>query len=126
MSGHPDPPTRDALPGLWPQAFGVVGGMAAWGVAVLTAYGVVPVACALAMPVLVHLVRWIALAVAVASTVTAVMVYRRAQRIDDRGGTETRVRNARFLGFGGALVSAAGALLLVVEDLATWVIDPCL
>jgi hypothetical protein len=31
-----------------------------------------------------------------------------------------------FLGFGGMLLSGSGTFLLIVEDLATWVIDPCL
>lgn len=118
--------TRRALPGRLPQVFGVVGGMGAWGVAVLAAYPMVQIACALSQPVLVHLVRWVATAVALAATFTAWWVYRHAQRVDEGEVGPVRARNTRMIGFGGTLVSASGVLLLVVEDLAAWVIDPCL
>lgn len=118
--------TRRTLPGRFPQVFGVVGGMGAWGVAVLAAYPTVQIACALSQPVLVHLVRWVATAVALAATLTAWRVYRHAQRADDGEVGPVRARNTRMIGFGGTLVSASGVLLLVLEDLATWVIDPCL
>ncbi|HSK97494.1 MAG TPA: hypothetical protein VK891_12820 [Euzebyales bacterium] len=114
------------VPGAASQAFAVAGGLAAWGVAVLVAYPVVQVACALGRPVLVHLVRWVAMAVAVAATVVGVWIYRSADAADgdDVGGT--RIQRVRFIGLTGTLLSASGLLLLFVEDLATWVIDPCL
>lgn len=121
-----DPAVRGELPGRIAQVFGVVGGMGVWGVAVLTAYPTVQIACAAGQPLLVHLVRWVATAVALAATLTAWRVYRRAERVDDREVGPVRARNARLVGFGGTLVSASGVLLLVIEDLATWVIDPCL
>lgn len=121
-----DPTVRRELPGRIPQVFGVTGGMGVWGVAVLTAYPTVQIACAVGQPLLVHLVRWIATAVALAATLTAWRVYRRADQVDDREVGPVRARNARLVGFGGTLVSASGVLLLVIEDLATWVIDPCL
>ena len=113
------------------QAFGVVGGMAAWGVALLTAYPMVQVACAVGQPLLVHLVRWVAMLVALAATLTARHVHLRARATadaltDDDPVLVERAHRVRFVGFGGMLVSATGVLLLVVEDLATWVIDPCL
>lgn len=117
---------RRALPGRRPQVFGVVGGMGAWGIAVLAAYPMVQIACAVSQPLLVHLVRWVATAVAVAATLTAWGVYRHAREADEDDAGPVRVRNTRMVGFGGALVSASGVLLLVVEDLAAWVIDPCL
>lgn len=114
------------LPGPLPQAFAVVGGMAAWGVAVLIAYPMVQIACAVGSSLLVHMVRWIATVVAVAATAAGIWIYRRAQAVDaERIGPE-RVQRVRFMGAAGALLSASGALLLIVEDIATWVIDPCL
>lgn len=121
-----DDPAVHELPGRIPQVFGVVGGMGVWGIAVLTAYPTVQIACVTGQPLLVHLVRWVATAVALAATLTAWRVYRRADRVDDREVGPVRARNARLVGFGGTLVSASGVLLLVIEDLATWVIDPCL
>lgn len=118
-----------ALPGRFPQVFAVVGGQAAWGIAVLTAYPMVQVACAAGQPLLVHLVRWIAAAVALAATVTGYRVYRvyRQAAPEDEGSiARERIQRVRFVGFGGMLLSATGLLLLLVEDLATWVIDPCL
>jgi hypothetical protein len=117
------------LPGPAPQAFAVVGGMAAWGVALLTAYPVVQIACSVGQPLLVHLVRWTATLIALTATLTGRHVYRRARAAEpgpDDPVVRERIQRTRFLGFGGMLVSATGVLLLVVEDLATWVIDPCL
>lgn len=118
-----------SLPGPFPQVFAVVGGQAAWGIAVLSAYPVVQIACAAGQPLLVHLVRWIAAAVALGATATGYRVYRRAQQVtgEDEGwvGRE-RIQRVRFVGFGGTLLSGTGLFLLLVEDLATWVIDPCL
>jgi hypothetical protein len=119
---------RAGLPGAAAQVFAVVGGQAAWAVAVLTAYPMVQIACGLAQPLVVHAVRWVALAIALAATLTGYRVYRAARgaeaHTDDAG--RWRVQRVRFTGLGGLLLSAAGAFLLVVEDLATWVIDPCL
>lgn len=125
-AGAGDPATahRD-LPGRLPQVFGVVGGMGAWGIALLTAYPTVQIACVVGQPLLVHLVRWVALVVAVAAMLTAWQVSRRAQRADEDRVGPVRVRNARLVGLGGALVSASGVLLLAMEDAAAWVIDPC-
>ena len=120
---------RDGLPGAIAQVYAVVGGQAAWGVAVLTAYPMVQIACGAGQPLLVHLVRWVALAVALGATLTGYSVYRRARGAEERGDhpvAPKRIQRMRFTGFGGMLLSAAGALLLFVEDLATWVIDPCL
>lgn len=121
-----DPAVREELPGRLPQVFGVVGGMGVWGVAVLTAYPMVQIACAAGQPLLVHLVRWVAAAVALVATITAWRVYRRADRVDDDHVGPARARNTRLVGLGGTLISASGVLLLVIEDIATWVIDPCL
>lgn len=126
-AASPDGSTdRRPLPGAAAQTFAVVGGLAAWGVALLVAYPMVQIACAAGRPELVHLVRWTAIAVAVAATAVGRSVHRRAgiAERDDRAGD--RARRARFVGFVGAVLSASGVLLLVVEDLATWVIDPCL
>lgn len=123
MSETTDTPVRP--PGRLAQAFGVVGGMGAWGVALLVAYPTVRIACLLEQPLLVHVVRWVATVVAVAATFAAWHVYRRAGHLDAEQVGEKRVTTLRFVGFGGMLVSAAGVLLLVVEDMATWVIDPC-
>jgi hypothetical protein len=95
--------------------FAVLGGMGIWAVALLASYPLVRVACAAELPLLVHLVRWLAMVVAAAATYAGVWTWR-----DARG------ERAAFVGLGGALISATGLLLLVVEDIATWVIDPCL
>lgn len=108
------------------QSFAVVGGLAAWGVALLVAYPMVQIACAADRPVLVHLVRWAALAVAVAATAVGWSVHRGANRISTDHYDRRRVQRVGFVGLTGMLLSASGALLLIVEDLATWVIDPCL
>lgn len=114
------------LPGRLSQTFGVVGGMGVWGMALLVAYPTVQVACVVGQPVLVHLVRWTAMVVALAATLTAWRVYRRAERADDEAAGVTRVRSVRLIGLAGTLISASGLLLLLIEDMATWVIDPCL
>lgn len=135
-------------PGTLAQAFAVGGGMAAWGVALLVAYPTVQLACAAGLPVLVHLVRWIALAVAIAATLTGWRVAAAARDLagssaaagaargadaegahpdaEAESAPAARIERLRFMGLGGALLSASGAFLLVVEDLAAWVIHPCL
>lgn len=119
---------RDGLPGAFAQAFAVVGGLAAWGIAVLVAYPMVQIACGLEQRIIVHLVRWTALAIALAATASGFVVSRRASAVEAQGDhpSPKRVERVRFAGFGGMLLSGGGALLLFVEDLATWVIDPCL
>ena len=125
----PSPRQDTGLPGAVAQVFAVVGGQAAWAIAVLTAYPMVQIACGAEQRLLVHLVRWVALAIALAATLTGYRVYRSARAAEDRGDHPRglkRLQRMRFTGLGGMLLSAAGALLLFVEDLATWVIDPCL
>lgn len=114
------------LPGWRALWFGVVGGQAAWAVAVLVAYPTVAAVCrAGASAVWVHLVRWSALVVALAAVAVALRNWRAGRDAggDAPGDAASRVR---FMGLGGAIASSAGAFLLVVEDIATWVIDPCL
>lgn len=114
------------LPGWGALWFGVVGGQAAWAVAVLVAYPTVAVVCNTGASTLwIHLVRWSALAVALAATAVASRCWRSGRSAGDDvpAGLASRVR---FMGLGGIVLSAAGAFLLVVEDIATWVIDPCL
>lgn len=122
-----DPQARpERLPGWLPLWFGVAGGQAAWGIAVLVAYPTVAAVCnAGASTVWIHLVRWTALAVALGATGVAYRCWRVGQAAGDDvpAGLASRVR---FMGLGGALLSGAGAFLLFVEDIATWVIDPCL
>lgn len=114
------------LPGWLPLWFGVAGGQAAWAVAVLVAYPTVAVVCnAGASALWVHLVRWSALVVALAATSVAYRSWRLGQRAGDDVPAALAAR-VRFMGLGGVVLSAAGAFLLVVEDIATWVIDPCL
>lgn len=114
------------LPGWLSLWFGVAGGQAAWGVAVLVAYPSVAMACnAGASTIWIHLVRWSALVVALAATAVA----HRCWRIGQEAGDDVPAKHAarvRFMGLGGVLLSGTGAFLLFVEDMATWVIDPCL
>lgn len=118
--------SHEELPGLAPQLFALMGGISVWMVAVLTAYPMVRIACVVGQPLLVHLVRWIAALVALAATLTAIWVYRRGKQADEGRVGAAAARNVRLVGFAGALIGATGVLLLLVEDLATWVIDPCL
>jgi hypothetical protein len=114
------------LPGWLPLWFGVAGGQAAWAVAVLVAYPTVAAVCnADASRVWVHLVRWTALGVALAATAIAYRSWRAAQAAGD-DVPPGLVNRVRFMGLGGVLLSGAGAFLLFVEDIATWVIHPCL
>lgn len=114
------------LPGWLPLWFGVAGGQAAWAVAVLVAYPIVAVVCnAEASSVWIHLVRWSALAVALAAAAVA----HRSWRVGRDAGEDVPVALAtrvRFMGLGGVLLSVSAAFLLLVEDIAAWVIDPCL
>ena len=114
------------LPGWAALWFGVAGGQAAWAAAVLIAYPTVAVVCDLgADRVWIHLVRWVAGAIAAAAVVVAHRNARRGQAAGDDVPPGEAAR-ARFMGVGGLLLSAVAVFLLFVEDLATWVIDPCL
>lgn len=114
------------LPGWGPLWFGVFGGLAAWGLAVLVAYPTVAMVCGAGASTLwFHLVRWSALVVALAATTVAYRSWRTAQQAVDDVPVALAAR-VRFMGLGGALLSGAGVFLLIVEDIATWVIDPCL
>lgn len=113
------------LPGWTRLWFGVVGGQAAWGLAVLIAYPTVAAVCqAHGSALLVHAVRWVAGAIAITATLVSHGNWRRAERAGD--APRRAAHRASFMGFVGMLLSGAGVLLLFVEDLATWVIDPCL
>jgi hypothetical protein len=112
----------------WALVFAVVGGQAAWAVALLVAYPTVQVACRLNLPLLVHLVRWTALAVAVPATLVGYRSWRRlgeAERAVADSPPHATQRTS-FVAFGGMLLSGMAVLLLFIEDLATWVIHPCL
>ena len=114
------------LPGWAPLWFGVVGGQAAWGIALLVAYPTVAIVCdAGASAIWIHLVRWSALAVALAATAVAHRSWRVARDAGDDVPAAQGAR-VRFMGLAGVVLSSAGAFLLFVEDIATWVIDPCL
>lgn len=124
MTGERVGPER--LPG-WPSLwFGVIGGQAAWAAAVLIAYPTVAVVCdADASTIWIHLVRWSALAVALAAVAVAHRNWRTAGEIS-ADVAPTVASRVRFMGLGGVILSSAGAFLLIVEDIATWAIDPCL
>lgn len=112
------------LPGWASLWFGSLGGLAAWGVAVLAAYPTVAAVCdAGASKMWIHAVRWTAMVVALAATAVAYRSWRRAQTVGD--APARAASRARFMGLGGVMLSLAGLFLLLVEDLATWVIDPC-
>lgn len=116
----PRPPGWAAL---W---FGALGGQVAWGLAVLIAYPTVAMVCnAGASSAWIHLVRWSALLVALAAATVAYRSWRSGQEVGDDTPAAVAAR-VRFMGLGGVLLSGAAAFLLVVEDIATWVIDPCL
>lgn len=113
------------LPGWARLWFGVAGGQAAWGLAVLVAYPTVAAVCqAHGSALLVHAVRWVAGAIAITATLVSHGNWRTAEKARD--APRQAAQRASFMGFVGMLLSGAGVLLLFVEDLATWVIDPCL
>lgn len=123
MSPAPEQRQARPLPGAAARAFAVSGGLAAWAIAFLAAYPLVRVSCAVGSSLPVHLVRWAAMVVAVAATLTGWRLYRAAGTHPPEGhGTE----KARFFGRAGMVLSVGGLALLAVEDLASWVIDPCL
>lgn len=117
---------EDALPGWVTLWFGVLGGLAAWGAAVLVAYPTVAAVCSAgASTVWIHMVRWVAMVIAITATAVAARSWRDG-RATGSGASPTVVSRVRFMGLGGALLSGAAVFLLVVEDIATWVVDPCL
>jgi hypothetical protein len=130
--GGPPPVDLDVeheLPGYLWLWFAVIGGQAAWAIALLTAYPMVQVACETGLPILVHLVRWSAAIVSGAATAAGFLAWRRIEGLraaHEPLATARHVQRARLMAFAGMLLSAAALLFLVLEDIATWVIDPCL
>lgn len=119
--GEPD------LPGWATLWFGVVGGQAAWAVAVLAAYPTVAMVCdAGASTVWIHAVRWVAMVVAAVASAVAVRSWRRGRAATGSDTSDRVAARVRFMGLGGALLSGSAVFLLFVEDIATWVIHPCL
>lgn len=142
---RPAEEARARLPGGRSLAFAVAGGQAVWALALLVAYPTVQVACAADLPILVHLVRWIAMVVALGATVTGGRAWRAAHAAGamapgEHGdpaspdepprafatGWRRHAQRVAFLGFAGMLLSGIAVFLLFVEDLGTWVIDPCI
>lgn len=123
MTSPPERSPARPPPGSAARAFAVTGGLAAWAIAFLAAYPLVRVSCAVGTSLPVHLVRWVAMAVAVGAIVTGSRLYwaGRAHPPEERGS-----QKARFFGLTGMVLSGGGLALLAVEDLASWVIDPCL
>jgi hypothetical protein len=124
-----DPDIDERIPGYLWLWFAALGGQVAWALAVLIAYPTVQVACETGLTVLVHAVRWTAMVVALAATAAGYLAWRRIEPLRDAGvprATARHLQRARLMGFGGMLLSAGGFLLLFLEDLAAWVIDPCL
>jgi hypothetical protein len=130
--GGPPPVDLDVehdLPGYLWLWFAVIGGQAAWAVAFLLAYPMVQVACETGMSIVVHLPRWIAAVIAGSAVAAGFLAWRRIEALraaHEPLATARHVQRARLMAFAGMLLSSAGLLFLVLEDIATWVIDPCL
>lgn len=121
-------PVPDArLPGWTAQWFAALGGQIAWAAAVLIAYPLVQVGCELGQTWFVHLPRWIAMAIGIAATLVGIKVWK-VSRAVLAAGTDApkKAQRAAFMGLGGAMLSGSAVFILFIEDIATWVIDPCL
>jgi hypothetical protein len=93
---------------------------ALWGLALGASYVLVPVSCDLGTTLPLHAVRAVTTAVALGTAYGSYGVWRAAQ------GTESRtVRRIGFLAFLGIAVATFSALLIVLEGVANFVVDPC-
>jgi len=104
----------------WPLWAGLVGGPAAWAIAVGASYVTVPVACDVGTTLPLHAIRVVTTAAALGSTWLSYGVWR-----ESRGAAALAVERTAFLGLLGVVVSAFSAVLIVLEGVANFVIDPC-
>jgi hypothetical protein len=81
---------------------------------------VVPVACDIGTVLPLHAIRLVTTAAALAAALGALGVWRAT-----RGGEGHAVRRTAFLAFVGTIVAGFSALLIVLEGVANFVVDPC-
>lgn len=104
----------------WPVWAALVGAPLAWGLALGASYVLVPVSCELGTVLPLHAVRAVTAAAALAAAAASHGV-RRATR----GSEAPPVRRTAFLAFLGVAVASFSALLIVLEGVANFAVDPC-
>jgi hypothetical protein len=104
----------------WPLWAAYAGAPAAWALAVGASYAVVPLACEWGTALPLHAIRAVTLAVAAAATAAVFALWR-----DVRGGRALRLRRTETLAFVGIAVAGFSALLIALEGVANFVVDPC-
>lgn len=122
MKSPPIPDMRSRIRrqrGLW---FGLLGGPLAWAGHLGVAYYLVPDACAAGSSALLHVVTFVAVAVAVAAIASAWRVRRAAHPSDDGIASE----RGAFAGVVGLALSSLFLLVILMEGLPPLLIDPCL
>lgn len=110
--------------GLPTLLLGVLGPPIIWAIRIGASYVLVPYACALRIPLMLHLVTLAALLATVGTGWMASKRWRAAPaRVEGSPGGEPS--RDRFLGLFGVLSSAFFFLVMVAEGLANVYLDPC-
>jgi hypothetical protein len=104
----------------WPVWAAIVGAPAAWAVALVGSYILVPVACDLGTTLPLHGIRVVTTAIALATAWGSWGVWRAA-----RGSEGPRVQRTAFLAWLGVGIALFSAALIVLEGVANFVVDPC-
>jgi hypothetical protein len=115
-------PFRGRVPAdsTWPLWASLVGAPAAWALAILASYVLVPVSCELGTRLPLHGVRLVTTAAALGAAWAAFGLWR-----ETRGSEGARVRRTAFLAAIGVGIALFSALLIVLEGIANFVVDPC-
>lgn len=108
---------------LW---FSVLAAPAAWMLQLATTYALVPIACHVGRPALMHLPTLLFLVVALASVWGAWRAWGRANGTWARESDDGQVARIRFLAAFGLMSSMLFTLVIVGQWVPAIVIDPCL
>jgi hypothetical protein len=105
---------------LW---FAFLGPPLAWVVHIGARYPLVPTACALELPWVLHRITLATLAVTLAATLAAASIWRRARSASVRNATARRIH---YMAVVGAMLGILFAIVILAELVPALIQDPCL
>jgi hypothetical protein len=115
-----DSPIQVSRSLLW---FAFLGPPLAWVAHIGARYPLVPTACALELPWVLHGITILTLSVTLGATLAAVSIWRRARTSPTRSATVLRIR---YMAVVGAMLGVLFAVVIVAELVPALIQDPCL
>lgn len=119
------PSTRERFKDQWSIWLGFFGGAASWGLRLTFSYLSIPYVCETGAMWLMHVISASFIVLALLAMWSGITVWRGARSRREDAGTDVWERN-EFLGLAGAFLSGLFTLVIVLENVANFFVDPCL